>query len=617
MDVNRFGPPPDPDLASDRLRRLLHEFLWPHRITVAWALAGMLVQSSLMLPIPVLQGVVIDHLVDLIRRTSTPSLAEQHEAFRLIAWVFAGSVACHLGRMALSWGVTQSVGRASQELVVSLRGALQRKFMRLPMAYFDAQQTGRLMARVTSDVGSILVFFNSGSLQLVNDLILGAGIACVMLWLQWRLALVAFLVLPIYAINHRAFAGKVHKLSLAIRSQVSSIYALLSERISAVRVVRSFAQEDAELAELDRQVDLHRGLNLENLDTSALLNALATLVSGLGTLLVLAYGVHLIGQGRLTVGELMAFYALIAQLYLPIVRLTQFQITVAATRISVGRLYEVFDEPEPVSDIPDARPIVDPRGELVFDNVSFAYRPDARPTLNRLSLKVEPGTTLGIIGPSGSGKSTLLALAPRLYDVGAGGGSIRFDGVDVRALKLADLRRAVALVPQQALLFEGTIRSNLIYANPDASEAQIQWAIETADFARTVEALALGLETLVGERGQSLSGGQRQRLALARALIADPAVLLIDDGTSALDAETEARVRQALRQGRPGRTTVIVSHKIASVRHADKIAVIESGRITEFGTHRDLLARNGYYAQAYQQQIQPLERAVIVNRSLG
>ncbi len=601
MDVTP-APLPDPALAADRLRRLVREFLYPHRATVIWALLGLMVQSALMLPIPVLQGVVIDHLVALTRRAGTPSAVDQAQAFHLIVIVFAVSVACHLGRMGLAWSVAQAVGRASQELVVALRGALQTKFMRLPMAYFDTQQTGRLMARVTSDVGSILVFFNSGSLQLVNDLILGIGVAGVMLWLQWRLALAAFLVLPIYAVNHRVFARRVHQLSLAIRAQVASIYALLSERISAVRVVRSFAQEDAELGELDRQVDLHRGLNLANLDTSAALNALATLVSGTGTLLVLAYGVWLIRQGRLTVGELMAFYALIAQLYLPIVRLTQFGITASATRISVQRLYEIFDEPEPVSDRLDSQPIIHPRGELVWDNVTFAYAPDARPTLDRLSLRVEAGSTLGIIGPSGAGKSTLMALAPRLYDVGDRAGVIRFDGIDIRQLRLADLRHAVALVPQQALLFEGTVRSNLTYANPAATDDQIRWAVEAADLTRTIAALPLGLDTIVGERGQSLSGGQRQRLALARALIADPAVLLIDDGTSALDAETEARVRLALSTGRPGRTTVIVAHKVASVRHADRIAVIEHGQVTEFGTHADLIRAGGYYAQAHRQQ---------------
>ncbi|MCY2935935.1 MAG: ABC transporter ATP-binding protein [Planctomycetota bacterium] len=588
------------------LARLNQQFLRPYRLSFLICLTGLLIQSLLILPVPLLQGRILDLLLPFAEATEQgrPPIDLGSQLIQSIATGLALIVACQLLRTSLSWAVSNTMGRISQEVVVQLRSTLHQKLMRLPMAYFDAQQTGRLMARVTSDVGSILSFVNSGLLQLVNDLILALGIAALLFWLQWRLALIAMVVMPLYLLNQMVFSGKIRQLSLSIRSQVSSIYALLSERVSAVRVVRGCAQEAEELAQLDKRIDHHRELSWKNTRTSALLSLLATLITGLGTLGVLIGGILLIGQNQLTMGELLAFYSLIGQLYGPIVRLTQFQATAQSTSVSIERLCEVLDEPETLSDSPDAKPLITPQGAISLENIHFRYQPDSPEVITSLTLNIKPGTMLGIIGPSGAGKTTLLALIARLYDIvpPTSQGEVRFDGHNIRHWLLADLRKHIALVPQQALLFEGTILTNLTYACPDASEPEIKAALEITDLQTTINHLPNGLQTSVSERGMTLSGGQRQRLALARSIIAKPAVLLLDDCTSALDAETESRIQESLVHNLPGRTSVVVSQKCSSVRQADLIIVLDKGKIIEQGTHTELVGLGGWYSATFKAQ---------------
>ena len=574
-------PSPRPTDRPGHLRRLEAEFLRPHRLTLGLALAGMLVQSLLLLPVPLAQGWVLDRL-----------LAADRAGLVVQILVALGlMVACHLLRGGLGYVVGSTMTRVSLEVVRELTEAMHRKLQRLPAAYFDREPTGRVMARITSDVGSLLIFLGSGSVQLASDLVLAAGITAVLVWLSWPLAVVTLAVLPLVALNQRTFAARARRLSAAARGRLDAVYRLLSEKVSAVRVVRAFAQEERELAAFADRVDAHRQAGLAEVRAAAGQSAVAVALTGLGTVAVLVGGALLIRAGRMTAGEVIAFAALVGLLYNPLVRLTQFQGVWAATRVAIDRMMAVLDEPE----LPRPRvagvPLRASRGGLTLRDVSFRYRPDGPWVLDGIRVSVPAGTTVGVVGPSGSGKSTLLALLARVYDPDAG--SIRLDGTDLRDLRAADLRRAVALVPQQAVLFEGTIRSNLLYAAPDAPPSAVRDVLAAVELAGLIDALPLGLETPVGERGVTLSGGQRQRLALARALLADPAVLLLDDCTSALDAETEARVWANLDRLSPGQTRVVVTHKASTADRADWVVVLDHGRLAAQGPPAHLRAARG------------------------
>lgn len=568
------------------IRRFEAAFVRPYRLTLLAAAGAVLLQALLALPVPVVQGRLLDHLL-----SPAGSPADLAEPLRDAV---VATVLCLAARGFIGWRVGVVMNRVSLEVVRELTGALHRKLRRLPLAFLDRHQTGGLMARLTSDVGSLMIFLNTGTLQLVSDFVLAAGIAGVLVWLNWPLALIALAAVPLAAVGHAGLAGPLRRRATQTRAAFADLYALLSERLPALGLVRAFNQEEAELTRLDGCLDAHATASLRGLRLSATQAAVAVAVGGLGTAAVVVVGAWLAAAGRLSPGDLLTFYALCGLLYAPIVRLAQFQGAWAAVRVAVARMGELLDEPEPPAGTVEVTR-KDVRGAIELRDLTFRYRADAAPVLADLSLRLDPGRTLGIVGPTGSGKSTLLALLANLYEPGPG--RVALDGLDVTAWRPEDLRKAVVLVPQRPILFEGTIRSNLTYAAPGTPDFRLWQVLEAVDLADAVRTRAGGLDAKLGPGGSGLSGGQRQRLALARAVLANPAVLLLDDCTSALDPETEAKVRANLAALLPGVTRVVVSHKPAAVRFADKIVVLDAGRVVERGTHDGLLALGGRYAE--------------------
>ncbi|HLW68450.1 MAG TPA: ABC transporter ATP-binding protein [Gemmataceae bacterium] len=568
-------------------RRLEAAFLRPYRAALMLASAGMCLQAVLALPIPIVQG----HLLDRLLRDDSKT---ESDWTSLIVAALGITAFCLAGRAFLGWRIGLVMTRISLEVVKNLTDALHRKVRRLPLSFLDQSQTGELMSRLTSDVGTLLIFLSIGTLQLVSDLVLAGGIAALLIWLNGPLALVALAAVPLAALGHVGFARPLRKRSERSRTAFASLYALLSERLSALPVTRAFNQEPAELARLNDHLEIHAAASRRALHHSSIQAAAAVLVGGLGALAVVLFGASLVTAGRLSAGELLAFYALTTLLYAPIIRLAQFQVGMAETRVAMTRMVELLDQPDPPSTLL-VRPAQGIRGDVVLQEITFRYRPGAAIALGNVNLHIAAGQTLGVVGPTGSGKSTLLALIANLYRPIAG--KVLVDGAEVSNWNSGRLRQTVVLVPQRSILFEGTIRSNLCYAAPDACEARLWQVLEAVDLAALVLSRPGGLDASLGSGGSGLSGGQKQRLALARAVLAQPTVLLLDDSTSALDAQTEAKVFANVTRILPGVTLIIVSQKVSLVQNADQIIVLSSGRIVESGTHEDLLRLKGRYAE--------------------
>jgi ATP-binding cassette subfamily B protein len=550
------------------LKRLEADFFRPHRQVVACAFICLLLEALFALPIPLVQGWFLDRLCS----------GSNEETLTALGITMGACFCCLSARFCLGRGAGLIMNRVSLEVVRELTDALHRKVQRLPLGFLDRHQTGGLITRLTSDVGTLLILLNSGTIQLVGDLVLAVGIAIVLVGLNWPLGLGALVVVPLAAIGQAAFRRPISLRSEETRERFMALVSHLAERLRALMLIRAFTQERSELNRFDDVLVKHATACSRSLRISAIHVAIASIIAGMGTAGVVIGGACLVKNGLMSPGMLLTFLTLSALLYSPVSRLAQFQGGIAATRVAVLRMMELLDEPIPA--VPQPREtLAEIRGELAMDAVNFRFLPNAPLVLRDISFRIRPSQTLGILGPNGAGKSTLLALMANLYR--ASSGTVTLDGLDVGEHAAQDFRRSVVLVAQRPLLFEGTIRSNLTYAFPNAPESRLWQVLDAVDLSATVLSRPEGLNAPLGPGGSGLSGGQKQRLALARAVLGEPKVLLLDDCTSALDPETEALVWANLSLLLPLVTRVIVSQTPAPLQSADEILILEGGRMTE------------------------------------
>lgn len=499
----------------------------------------------------------------------------------------------------------------SREIEFDLRNDLFRHLESLSYSYYQRTRTGDIMARATNDLNAVRMLLGPAIMYTANTIVFTAGALVFMLSISPKLTFYAFLPLPIVSIVVQYFGKRIHERFERIQAMFSDISARAQENFSGARVIRAYVQEEPEIAafEASNQEYIHRSLKLVRL-MGMLWPTLETML-GFAVVLVLWLGGREVLQGRITVGEFVAFNTYMVQLTWPVIALGWVINIFQRGTASMGRINEILVERPEIENGPDVT-IADLRtpplrGEIEFRGLEFAY--NGKPVLHDINLKVPAGSSLAIVGPTGSGKTTLVSLIPRIYD--AAPGSVLIDGKPLREYDLEFLRRQVGFVPQETFLFSETVRENIAFGKEHAKDAAVQAAADAANIAGDIEEFPERYQTLVGERGITLSGGQKQRTAIARALIRDPRILILDDALSSVDTQTEDRILNHLREIMQDRTTIFISHRVSTVRNTDRIAVLQAGRIVELGTHDQLLALNGYYTDLYNKQLLEEELAQV------
>ncbi len=489
--------------------------------------------------------------------------------------------------------------RVAQGIIKEFRDRLYARITTLPLAFFHEKKTGVLMSRITNDIQLIKSVVAHAITYLVRDVFTLIGLLCVTFYQIWQLAFVAFVVLPLLYYPIAAIGRKVRRISRRSQTRVGDINSFLHETFVGNKIIKAFGREEYEIDRFYEKSAALFDIEMKNIKTKALTSPIVQVLSGLGVALVIWFGGSQVMSGVYTSGQFLSFLAAVMLMYAPLKRLSSLNAQVQQGMAAVDRVYEILEVQSDIVEAPDAVEIKGRHHRVTFDKVDFSYNGQEQ-VLTNIDLDVAPGEVIAIVGASGGGKTTLVNLIPRFYDVSSG--AVLVDGLDIRQATIASLRKQIAIVTQEPILFNDTIRANIAYGNPDASEEDIIRAAKdsyTYDFAMRFPEQ---LDTVIGELGARLSGGQKQRLCIARALIKDAPILILDEATSSLDTEAEAIVQKALANLMKGRTTFVIAHRLSTVSHADRVIVISNGKISEQGKHDELLALGGDYYRLCQMQ---------------
>ena len=510
--------------------------------------------------------------------------------------IAAGILVVMFTRGVFYYGQSYLVSYVGQRVIIDVRSVLFRKFQRMPMSYYDRQQTGTVMSYITNDVAVMQSAIVDNLIELVTESSILIGSLGMMIYLDWKLSLLTLMTIPLVGFAMKIFGRKLKRSSTVIQERVAEITSLLQESISAIRVVKSFVRESYEIKRFEEQNWRNFQAAMKNVKLSSLLTPTVEFLAAIAVTFIVWFGGYEVVNEVITAGELVAFLTYAVNLANPVKRLSRVYAAIQKAMAAADRVFAVMDLNEKITDVPNAKPLPPIKGKVEFKDITFSYK-EGQPAIQHISLKAEPGQMIALVGPSGSGKSTIANLIPRFYDVDSG--VITIDDHDIRQVTADSLREQIGLVPQETMLFSTSVMENIRYGRLEATDEEVIEAAKAANAEEFIKELPEGYDTKLGERGLNLSGGQRQRLAIARAILKNPRVLILDEATSALDTESEKIVQDALDNLMVGRTSFVIAHRLSTIFNADQIFVVENGHLREHGTHEELLAAGGLYSNLY------------------